>query len=236
MKRITLDRDGVLSNMIANLTSQGVDFGFALVNAWGGSRQRWEFMYGNRLLCNVLKISEEDIVGKDINLIIPITVGEVHNYIIKRFFIDGVGRFMKKGRALLARNAHGHLVPVSVKLEFYHHYRYGYAFIAMVEFLKEFNLYLDDHNKNHSEDVLIIMTDNHLNIVEHSSNILQFTGWTPDDLQANIEMTGYVENLRNLIQESQDLYEEAVANDINKNAVIKTGIANRIAIFKRVNR
>jgi len=66
----------------------------------------------------------------------PSSIGVVHNYIMKRFYQEGIGRNLRKSRALVAKTSKGFLFPIKVRVDFYHHFRYGYSFIVFAEHLR----------------------------------------------------------------------------------------------------
>ena len=132
----------------------------------------------------------------------PTSIGAIHNHIIRKFYQDGVGRNLKKSRALVARTAHGYLFPLKVRIDFYHHFRYGYSFIVFAERLKQFNLYQEENIKISIEEALLLMVDEQLNVTDYSANIFSFPGLQSHQLEKNLEMSGHIENLVNIIPDA----------------------------------
>jgi hypothetical protein len=98
----------------------------------------------------------------------PAGISAFHDDFIKRFYSQGHPRVLGKLRVLYMKDLSGFLVPISFRLNFYYHPKFSYAFIASLERLKMMNLYNDEHGKVNTEDVMVFITDDAMNITDYS--------------------------------------------------------------------
>lgn len=104
----------------------------------------------------------------------PQIIASNHKDFIKRFYQSGHPRLLGKLRVLFIRDYKGFLLPITFKLNFYHHPKFSYAFIAMCEKVKYMNLFLEDQTKIATDDMMTFIVNENLNITEFSENVLSF--------------------------------------------------------------
>lgn len=100
------------------------------MKAWKKQNHGWEFMFANKVFCDILSIKEADIIGQDIKFMMPVKVAKHHDQFIQKFYKDGVPKLIGKLRVLFAKDYQGYVVPIQFRLNFYHDHRFSYLFIA----------------------------------------------------------------------------------------------------------
>ena len=141
------------------------DEGICIVQA----KKNWEFIYGNKAFCDIVGCKENQLGGQSITVIMPQEVAANHDKFIKRFYNEGQPRTLGKNRLFFVKTMDsGYLVPVSLRLNFYSNQKFNYAFIASVEKQRYMNLWQEDNVRIAGEDVMIMVTDEALNVTEIS--------------------------------------------------------------------
>lgn len=90
------------------------DIGFAIFAIDDGGvqeKQVAKFIHCNKACCNILNVSEEDIIGKSVLAIMPEQIRNHHELFIRRFFHDGLNRLLGKVRNMYIRNFLGYIQP-----------------------------------------------------------------------------------------------------------------------------
>ena len=68
--------------------------------------------YVNEEIENLLGFTSRELIGKDINTIIPRNIAKVHTQLLKKFFEKAESSVLNKVRELFARDKDGYFVPV----------------------------------------------------------------------------------------------------------------------------
>lgn len=91
------------------------DVGFAIFALEDGvllDKKVGRFIYCNKTACQILNISEEDVIGKSAAIMMPELIRVHHDFFIKRFLSDGLTRFVGKVRNMYIRDFSGYIKPV----------------------------------------------------------------------------------------------------------------------------
>ena len=99
----------------------------------------------------------------------------------------------------------GFLIPVTFRLNFYYHPKCNYAFIASLEKIKQLNLYQEENNRIQTDDAMIFLTDDDLNILELSQNVLTLTGLTMESWKQIEEVNGKSNNMSVIVPNLDDI-------------------------------
>lgn len=98
------------------MTTQDInDIGFAIFSIEDGGasdKSVGKFIYCNKSCCNILNISEEDVLGKSAVHIMPELIRQNHDLFVKRFNQDGLTRNIGKVRNAYIKDFHGYIKPV----------------------------------------------------------------------------------------------------------------------------
>jgi PAS domain S-box-containing protein len=78
------------------------------------------FTYCNRAAQQILCVSEEDVMGKSVTLMMPELIRINHELFVKRFFSDGLNRLIGKTRNIYIKDFNGYIKPVQFFLNFYY--------------------------------------------------------------------------------------------------------------------
>jgi PAS domain S-box-containing protein len=57
-----------------------------------------------------------ELIGKDVNTLVPEPIGSVHGHLLSRFMRDGVERVVNSSRVMFAQHAAGNLFPVRINV------------------------------------------------------------------------------------------------------------------------
>ncbi|CDW74050.1 pas domain s-box family protein [Stylonychia lemnae] len=229
---------GIMSNnggAAIQLHNQIADVGVSIISAWGGGRSNWEFLYGNKAFCDLFKIPESNLQGRNINQIMPRQIALFHDSIIRKFYLDGHPKILGKLRVLTAKANDGYLIPIQLRINFYYHPKFSYSFVAQAERIKYWNLFNEEQNRILTSDCMMLLTDDNLNVIEFSKSFLTYTGLNAQKIENNEEVTGFKENLQNFLVDIQ----KSFAQDFGTNTILpekeNIGIVNKIVTCRKFN-
>lgn len=83
----------------------------------------------------------------NINTIVPFSMLDSHDLLIREFFHRGFSKIFNHNRILCAKNSKGFAIPISIKINFGYNHKFGYSFIGVIEKLESMSLFMDDINK-----------------------------------------------------------------------------------------
>ena len=90
------------------------DIGFAILTIEENGlteRSFGKFLYCNKSACQILNVSEEDVLSKPATSIMPELIRSNHGKFVKRFFSDGLNRLLGKVRNMYIRDFNGYIKP-----------------------------------------------------------------------------------------------------------------------------
>ncbi|CDW75262.1 pas domain s-box family protein [Stylonychia lemnae] len=217
------------------LHNQISDVGVSIISAWNGAKSTWEFLYGNKAFCDLFKISESNLQGRNINQIMPKPIALNHDQIIKKFYLHGHPKVLGKLRVLIAKANDGYLIPIQLRINFYYNLKFSYSFVAQAERVKYWNIFNEEQNRIPMSDCMILLTDEELNVLDFSKSFVIYTGITAQKIENNEEMTGYKENLLNIIEDIQKILQQDFGNNSNLPKKAKAGLVNKIVQCRKFN-
>ena len=112
------------------------DIGFAIVSLEDGGiqdKQVGKFIFCNKSARTILRIAEEDVLGKSVVAIMPELTRLNHEWFVKRFLNDGLNRMLGKVRNMYVRDFNGYIKPVQLFINFYYTSKFSYSFIMHLD-------------------------------------------------------------------------------------------------------
>lgn len=112
------------------------DIGFAIFtveDAGTTEKQVGKFIYCNKSACHILRVSEEEVIGKSALMIMPELIRANHDLFLKRFMQDGLTRLIGKVRNTYVRDFKGYIKPVQFFMNFYYTSKFSYSFIMHMD-------------------------------------------------------------------------------------------------------
>lgn len=92
--------------------------------------------YVNEEVENLLGYSSRELIGKDINLIIPRTIAKVHTLLMTKFFEKAESSVLNKVRELFAKDKDGYLIPIYLFSKVLPNLSNGLKFIGVMKRIK----------------------------------------------------------------------------------------------------
>ena len=137
LRNLLMVRNIQKKNSRFGMTNQDInDIGFAIFSIEDGGAQDksvGKFIYCNKAACQILSISEEDIIGKSAANIMPELIRINHELFVKRFLQDGLTRNIGKVRNMYIRDFRGYIKPVQFFNNFYYTSKFSYSFLMHLD-------------------------------------------------------------------------------------------------------
>jgi len=93
-------------------------------------------------IANLLGFAKTEIIGQDLELIIPEFYAPHHKNFVKKYFMTGKQRAIGKIMKTFAAHKSGYIVPVSILIKHYYDYHFESVFTAIITLEKTNNEYL----------------------------------------------------------------------------------------------
>jgi len=104
----------------------------------------------NNEIYNILEYSHMEIIGENINKIMPDILGSIHNDLMRNYFETSVSEVIGKDKLVYAMNKSGYLVPCSLMIKVYPNLDEG---IRVIGFLRKFEHHTGNRSKKNEEEV-----------------------------------------------------------------------------------
>jgi PAS domain S-box-containing protein len=92
-----------------------------------------KFLYCNKTACQILNISEEDVLGKPASALMPDQIRVNHELFVRRFFQDGLNRLVGKVRNMYIKDFNGYIKPCQFFINFYYTSKFSYSVIMHID-------------------------------------------------------------------------------------------------------
>lgn len=64
----------------------------------------YDILFGNKHFCYLTGFNEQNVIGQDINNIMPSILGKIHNEFIKKFYEEGNSKNIGRKRLVFVKN------------------------------------------------------------------------------------------------------------------------------------
>jgi len=103
----------------------------------------------NNEIYNILEYSHMELIGENINKIMPDILGNIHNELMRNYFETSVSEFIGKDKSVFAMNKSGYLVPCSLMIKVYPNLDEG---IRVIGFLRKIEYHHSGHRSKKNEE------------------------------------------------------------------------------------
>eukprot|EP00347_Sterkiella_histriomuscorum_P009299 403341735 len=195
-----------------------IDAGIFIIDAWGRNKKTWEFMNANKAFCDIFKISQDQVLGLNINNIIPFSIISFHDHLVRDFFTKGHSEMLNSHRVLFGKNSDGYILPIKIVINFSFNQKFGYTFVGLVEKFDQMNLFLDETNKMLSQDFMLLIADKHGVVFDTSESFLKLVKMTLEEWEEYEELRGKKIQLQSFIHDFDNiLFEYGISDQIRAN-------------------
>jgi PAS domain S-box-containing protein len=168
------------------------DIGFAIFSIEDGGvsdKNAGKFIYCNKAACQILCVSEEDVIGKSSANIMPELIRIHHDLFVKRFMQDGLTRNVGKVRNQYIRDFKGYIKPVQLFINLYYTSKFSYSFIMHMDPIQSLTYY-GSTSVISTKHCMIFLCQDDNTILNMTENVKKILGLSHKRLKEEEEILG----------------------------------------------
>lgn len=188
--RILIDNYYINKKMLDNLEQKFGGSGNAAILLMSGNKSNLGVIQNtNHELYEILGYDKKDIMGQNINMIMPSLIGDYHNKIIQHFFEKSSSELsVSHERLVLAQNMKGYLVPCSLLVRLLPNLDKGIQFIGFLTKVAYLDEVREGESRVTNDDVILFLLDQELKIHGFNKRFADLLGGE------DINIVKYIEN------------------------------------------
>lgn len=168
------------------------DIGFAIFTIdEGGIAEKsvGKFIYCNKSACQILNVSDEEIIGKPALAIMPELIRSNHDLFVRRFFQDGLNRILGKVRNVYVRDFSGYIKPIQFFINFYYTSKFSYSILMHMDPLLSIT-YSGSSSQINIKHIMIFLCSDDNVILNTTENVRKILGLSHKRVKEEEEILG----------------------------------------------